>query len=534
MTWLAYRYTPAQVIQWLGRKPGSKRVLREPVPAGVRHVARDGLGGLGRSSSTTFQQANLDAIRKYPDHAVHRSLAARARLGLARATTIRRHEHDLRRVQLPGRRRARRARSRRTTGATTHLTDIKGPLHLPGDVARLDPAGPTLFYTTDNLAYRDLVALDVKTGKRQRAAEGRAHRRSRRSSRADRTLWGIRHLNGLCTLVRMAPPYHEWKRVVTFPYGTIVYDLDVSPDGTLLAASFGEINGKQNVRVIATDEAARGRRDARRRVRLRPERARQLRLLARRQVSVRQLVLHGRVEHLPLRARDEEARGGDERRDRLLPADSARRRRADRVPLHRRRASCRRASPRTPIQDVQSDHVPRRADDREASGAARPGRVGVTGRRAATTRCRRPRAPTGSAATSAASRSIRSSRATRTRPPSACAYNFSDPLSFNRANVSGVVLAGRRPARQRARALRARVSALRLARARGRATTPTSTICSGRRKVSRKGYSIGLGHTNTLIFDEPRRMTLEIEGARRRQSRPAAAVPERARARSIS
>ena len=30
-----------------------------------------------------------------------------------------------------------------------------------------DPAGPTLFYTTDNLAYRDLVALDLTTGKRQ-------------------------------------------------------------------------------------------------------------------------------------------------------------------------------------------------------------------------------------------------------------------------------------------------------------------------------------------------------------------------------
>ena len=28
-------------------------------------------------------------------------------------------------------------------------------------------------------------------------------------------------------------PYTDWKQVRTFPYGTIVYDLDVSPDGTL-------------------------------------------------------------------------------------------------------------------------------------------------------------------------------------------------------------------------------------------------------------------------------------------------------------
>src|SRR6185295_5172236 len=42
----------------------------------------------------------------------------------------------------------------------------------------------------------------------------------------------------------------EWLQVVTWPYGTVIYDLDLSPDGTRLAASFGEISGKQQVRVF--------------------------------------------------------------------------------------------------------------------------------------------------------------------------------------------------------------------------------------------------------------------------------------------
>jgi hypothetical protein len=55
--------------------------------------------------------------------------------------------------------------------------------------------------------------------------------------------------------VRIPPPYSEWNRVVTFPFGTVVYDLDVSPDGTRLSASFGEISGKQSVRVLDVAKA---------------------------------------------------------------------------------------------------------------------------------------------------------------------------------------------------------------------------------------------------------------------------------------
>ncbi len=48
----------------------------------------------------------------------------------------------------------------------------------------------------------------------------------------------------------MPPPYREWYQVVSWPYGTVMYDLDVSRDGTRLVASFGEISGQQEVRVF--------------------------------------------------------------------------------------------------------------------------------------------------------------------------------------------------------------------------------------------------------------------------------------------
>jgi hypothetical protein len=38
-------------------------------------------------------------------------------------------------------------------------------------------------------------------------------------------------------------------QIHTFDYGQIPFDLDISPDGTMVQASYGEINGDQSVRV---------------------------------------------------------------------------------------------------------------------------------------------------------------------------------------------------------------------------------------------------------------------------------------------
>jgi hypothetical protein len=59
-------------------------------------------------------------------------------------------------------------------------------------------------------------------------------------------------------IVRIPAPYRQWERVVSWPYGTVVYDLDVSVDGRQLSASFGEITGQQDVRVFDTAALLKG------------------------------------------------------------------------------------------------------------------------------------------------------------------------------------------------------------------------------------------------------------------------------------
>ena len=240
-----------------------------------------------------------------PHDGLHRRVAA-ARSGRCRAPSYDPETQDaLRRPELPGD-----ARVRRRDLAEGRL-DPRAPRHqgrrasTPSRRSRSIPHAKTLFFTTDNTA---LSRPDARSTRRP-AANGCSSEDARIGDlafdKADASLWGIRTFNGICTLVRIPPPYNEWKQVYTWPYGEVAYDLDVSPDGTTArrrrsarstasrrcACSRSTALLAGDVTPLATFE-------------LRHRGAVELHLLARRQVPVRQLVLHRRVEHLPLRSRD--------------------------------------------------------------------------------------------------------------------------------------------------------------------------------------------------------------------------------------
>jgi hypothetical protein len=74
----------------------------------------------------------------------------------------------------------------------------------------------------------------------------------------DRSLLGVRHINGLATLVRIPYPYQDWTAIYTFPYESVPYDLDISPDGRLLSASMSEVTSDQFLRVWELDKILAG------------------------------------------------------------------------------------------------------------------------------------------------------------------------------------------------------------------------------------------------------------------------------------
>lgn len=134
-------------------------------------------------------------------------------------------------------------------GSVKHVTDIKGPMQYRVTSPAYDPQSNTLFYTADNSNYRDLMRVDLDTGKKSMLIKD-ARVGDIVFNTADQSIWGLRHLNGYVSLVRIPPPYKEWNQLYSWPYGQVPYEMDISPDGSMLSMSLGEIDASQYLRVF--------------------------------------------------------------------------------------------------------------------------------------------------------------------------------------------------------------------------------------------------------------------------------------------
>lgn len=253
-SYLAHRYSPEAVIEWLKRGEDSERyyarqfqkVFGKPLEAAWDDWIAWEHG---------FQSRNLEAIRQYP-------VTQAQRLASTGLGSVSRSFFDSQTDSLIG--------AYRYPGVVAHvgilsmgedgverLTDIKGPMLYRVSSTAWDPDSRNFFYTTDNLEYRDLVALDVDTGD-QRTLLKDARIGDLAFNHADKSIWGLRHLNGYVTLVRIPHPYDSWNQVHTWPYGEVLYELDLSPDGTMLSASMGEPSGDQYLRIFRTEDLLAG------------------------------------------------------------------------------------------------------------------------------------------------------------------------------------------------------------------------------------------------------------------------------------
>ncbi len=254
MSYLAYEYSPEQLIEWLKRGEDSERyyskqfqkVFGKPLEAAWDEWI---------AFEHEFQRANLAAVRQQPLTEV-RPLVNRALGSISRAYVDRRDNALIGAFRYPGVVAHVGALSL-DGGDVRHITDIKGPMTYRVTSSAWDPDSRTFFYTADNHAHRDLMAVDIDSGKRRMLLED-ARIGDIVYCPADRSLWGLRHLNGYVSLVRIPYPYEEWNLVHAWPYGQVAYELDVSADGTLLSLSLGEIDGSQHLKVYSSESMLAG------------------------------------------------------------------------------------------------------------------------------------------------------------------------------------------------------------------------------------------------------------------------------------
>ena len=92
------------------------------------------------------------------------------------------------------------------TGKIDELKDIKGPgLYYVTSLA-WDARGRKLYYTTDNNDLRDLNVYDVETHHAEQLMRD-IRTGDLAFDAADGSLWGVRHDNGLSSLVEFPAPY---------------------------------------------------------------------------------------------------------------------------------------------------------------------------------------------------------------------------------------------------------------------------------------------------------------------------------------
>ena len=254
MTWLAYAHGPDKLVQWVKRDEGSKRYYSDNFEH-VYGVPLETAWNEWIAFEHEFQRKNLAEVRKFPI-TKQRQLVPRALGSVSRAYYDESTNTLYGAYRYPGTVEHVGALNLKD-GSVQVLTDVKGAMLYRVTSLAFDPDTKTIFYTSDNYALRDIRAFDVKTGEERMLLED-ARIGDIVFDRTDRSLWGVRHSNGLATLVHIPYPYDDWKQVHTFPYGVEMYDLDVSPDGKLLSASMSEVNGDEFLRVFETAKVLAG------------------------------------------------------------------------------------------------------------------------------------------------------------------------------------------------------------------------------------------------------------------------------------
>ena len=202
-----------------------------------------------------FQRENLQSVQQYPTTPTQR-LAARGLGSVSRSYFNPKTQSLIGGFRYPGVI-AHIGELSVRDGTIRRLTDIKGPMLYDVTSLAYDPESNKAWYTTDNYAFRDVMEIDVATGEKKMLLED-ARIGDLAFNANDHSLWGLRHLNGFSTLVRMEAPYDHWNQVYTWPYTEVPFDIDISPNGEFLSASVGKVNGDQSVRVFRLSDLLAG------------------------------------------------------------------------------------------------------------------------------------------------------------------------------------------------------------------------------------------------------------------------------------
>lgn len=248
MGYLSYQYGPDKIIEWVKRKDGSKRSYSAQFKNIFSKKLTEGWNDWIQFERD-WQKRNIDSLKQNP--ITQPKPVTKKILG-----SVSYPYYDKKRnkmyvaVNYPGQV-PHLAAIHLNDGTMEKLTDIKGAALFYVSSITYDEINDLIFFTTDNDAWRDLNSYNIKTGEVVRLQKD-FRTGDLTFNKTDNSIWGIKHLNGLSTIVRIpqfsdqnAPPYSTWQQKYTLPYGQDIFDIDISPDGKRLSAAVSDFKGNQ-------------------------------------------------------------------------------------------------------------------------------------------------------------------------------------------------------------------------------------------------------------------------------------------------
>ncbi len=249
MGYLAYKYGPEKMIEWVKRKDGSKRLFS----AQFKHVFGKPINeGWDEwiEFERDFQRRNIKTIGQNPV-TVSEPVTQNVLGSVSYAYHDKKRNKVYVAVNYPGKV-PHLAAIDLSNGKLEHLTDIKGAALFYVSSIVYDEKNDLIFFTTDNDAWRDLNSYNLVTGETIRLQKD-FRTGDLAFNDADESIWGIKHLNGYSTIVRIPKqegekaPYSTWEQIYTLPYGQDIFDIDISPDGKKLSAAVSDYFGDQRL-----------------------------------------------------------------------------------------------------------------------------------------------------------------------------------------------------------------------------------------------------------------------------------------------
>lgn len=249
MGYLAYTYGPEKMIEWAKRKNGSKRSFsgqfNKVYGLSINKAWDDWI-----QFEKDWQEENIQTISQYP--ITKGELISDQTFGSVSYPQFDKNRNVIYvAVNYPGQVPHLAALDLKT-GQLDRLIDIKGAALFYVTSLTYDNVGDKLFYTTDNDAWRDLNEYDISKGK-SKLLQKDFRSGDLTFNKVDRSLWAIKHLNGFSTIIKIeeigdsGKEYNNWEQKWTLPYGSDIFDIDISPDGKIMSAAVSDLLGNQSL-----------------------------------------------------------------------------------------------------------------------------------------------------------------------------------------------------------------------------------------------------------------------------------------------